>query len=51
MYDEGLFLNDLNMHDTSRDVILAGNQQSEELMELIEKVCNTPSNPIFFNIK
>ncbi|XP_074660375.1 soluble guanylate cyclase 88E-like [Tubulanus polymorphus] len=31
MFNAGLFINDLSMHDSSRDLILAGTQQSAEL--------------------
>ncbi|KAJ8405484.1 hypothetical protein AAFF_G00319570 [Aldrovandia affinis] len=31
MFKTGLYINDLSMHDSSRDLILAGTQQSEEL--------------------
>ncbi|KAF5405768.1 hypothetical protein PHET_00762 [Paragonimus heterotremus] len=34
----GLFISDLNMFDRSRDIILSGDQQSEELMKLFKKV-------------
>ncbi|KAF8569046.1 hypothetical protein P879_03518 [Paragonimus westermani] len=33
----GLFISDLNMFDRSRDIILSGDQQSEELMKLFKK--------------
>jgi guanylate cyclase, other len=31
MYKAGLFLNDLSMHDSSRDLVLVGTQQSAQL--------------------
>ncbi|CAF3607480.1 unnamed protein product [Adineta steineri] len=31
MFNTGLFINDLSMHDSSRDLVLAGTQQSAEL--------------------
>ncbi|XP_077589088.1 soluble guanylate cyclase gcy-31-like isoform X3 [Stigmatopora nigra] len=31
MFRTGLYINDLSMHDSSRDLVLAGTQQSEEL--------------------
>ncbi|XP_064181537.1 soluble guanylate cyclase 88E-like isoform X2 [Anguilla rostrata] len=31
MFKTGLYINDLSMHDSSRDLVLAGTQQSEEL--------------------
>ncbi|KAK2163097.1 hypothetical protein NP493_1482g00001 [Ridgeia piscesae] len=31
MFDVGLYINDLSMHDSSRDLVLAGTQQSAEL--------------------
>lgn len=38
MYEIGLFLNDLSMHDSSRDLVLAGEQQSAELKLALEQV-------------
>ena len=31
MFDTGLYINDLSMHDSSRDLVLAGTQQQAEL--------------------
>ena len=31
MFDTGLFINDLSLHDNSRDLVLAGTQTSAEL--------------------
>uniref|UniRef100_A0A1I8GYZ9 guanylate cyclase n=1 Tax=Macrostomum lignano TaxID=282301 RepID=A0A1I8GYZ9_9PLAT len=37
MYSVGLYINDLSMHDSSRDLILAGEQQSAELKLALEQ--------------
>ncbi|CAI2736969.1 unnamed protein product [Dicrocoelium dendriticum] len=37
MWDIGLFLNDLSMHDSSRDMVLAGEQQAAELKLALEQ--------------
>lgn len=37
MFNAGLFINDLSMHDSSRDLILAGSQQSAELKLLLDQ--------------
>lgn len=34
----GLFINDLSMHDSSRDLVLAGTQQSAELRLALDQV-------------
>ena len=39
MWEVGLFLNDLSMHDSSREMVLAGEQQAAELKLAIEQVC------------
>lgn len=43
MFKTGLYINDLSMHDSSRDLVLAGTQQSEELkralIQVPESVC------------
>ncbi|KAF7261154.1 hypothetical protein EG68_01161 [Paragonimus skrjabini miyazakii] len=39
----GLFISDLNMFDRSRDIILSGDQQSEELMKLFKKTFDSVS--------
>lgn len=38
MWKTGLFINDLSMHDSSRDMVLAGEQQSAELRLALEQV-------------
>ena len=38
MYNTGLFINDLSMHDSSRDLVLAGTQQSAELKLALDQV-------------
>uniref|UniRef100_A0A1I8GB62 guanylate cyclase n=1 Tax=Macrostomum lignano TaxID=282301 RepID=A0A1I8GB62_9PLAT len=43
MANLGLYINDLSMHDSSRDLVLAGDQQSAELKEALEAVLNLSS--------
>ena len=38
MFDVGLYINDLSMHDSSRDLVLAGTQQSAELKLALDQV-------------
>ena len=38
MFDTGLYLNDLSMHDSSRDLVLAGTQQQAELKLALDQV-------------
>ena len=38
MFDAGLYINDLSMHDSSRDLVLAGTQQSAELKLALDQV-------------
>lgn len=38
MFNAGLFINDLSMHDSSRDLVLAGTQQSAELKLALDQV-------------
>lgn len=38
MVRTGLYVNDLSMHDFSRDMVLAGQQQSAELKMAFEQV-------------
>lgn len=38
MFRTGLYINDLSMHDSSRDLVLAGTQQSEELKRALIQV-------------
>lgn len=40
MWEVKLFLNDMSMHDSSRDMVLAGEQQSAELKLALEQVSN-----------
>lgn len=40
MFNTGLFINDLSMHDSSRDLVLAGTQQSAELKLALDQVCS-----------
>ena len=39
LYKSGIFINDLSMHDSSRDFILAGSQQNPELNLALNQVC------------
>ena len=39
MFNLGLFINDLSMHDFSRDMVLAGSQQQAELKLALDQVC------------
>lgn len=38
MFNTGLYINDLSMHDSSRDLVLAGTQQSAELKLALDQV-------------
>lgn len=38
MLHTGLYINDLSMHDFSRDMVLAGQQQSAELKLALDQV-------------
>ena len=38
MFETGLYINDLSMHDSSRDLVLAGTQQSAELKLALDQV-------------
>ncbi len=38
MFEAGLFINDLSMHDSSRDLVLAGTQQRAELKLALDQV-------------
>ncbi len=38
MQQAGLYVNDLSMHDSSRDLVLAGTQQSAELKMALDRV-------------
>lgn len=40
MFEAGLYINDLSMHDCSRDLVLAGTQQSAELKMALDQVCH-----------
>ena len=41
MFETGLFINDLSMHDSSRDLVLAGTQQQAELKMALDQVEKT----------
>lgn len=44
MFKTGLYINDLSMHDSSRDLVLAGTQQSEELKRALIQVRHAPES-------
>lgn len=44
MFKSGLYINDLSMHDSSRDLVLAGTQQSAELKLALDQVSGAASN-------
>jgi 2-succinyl-5-enolpyruvyl-6-hydroxy-3-cyclohexene-1-carboxylate synthase len=41
MIKMGVYVNDLNLHDSSRELILAGTQQSAELQLALDQVSHT----------
>lgn len=43
MIKMGVYVNDLNLHDSSRELILAGTQQSAELQLALDQV--NPQSP------
>ncbi len=46
MFETGLYLNDLSMHDSSRDLVLAATQQEAELKLALDQVTNFYSIPV-----
>lgn len=58
MIKMGVYVNDLNLHDSSRELILAGTQQSAELQLALDQVYTPrsqkwqqfPSNTLHFPI-
>ena len=46
MHSLGLYINDLSMHDSSRDLVLAGTQQSAELRLALDQVQKNNILPI-----
>ncbi len=46
MYNIGLYLNDLSIHDASRDLVVVGNQKSAELKLALDQV-NILRNQLF----
>ena len=46
MFNSGLYINDLSMHDSSRDLVLAGTQQSAELKLALDQVSDVTVNDI-----
>lgn len=47
MFNTGLFINDLSMHDSSRDLVLAGTQQSAELKLALDQVRKRNASELF----
>ena len=46
MFNSGLYINDLSMHDSSRDLVLAGTQQSAELKLALDQVSDVTVNDV-----
>lgn len=46
MIKMGVYVNDLNLHDSSRELILAGTQQSAELQLALDQVSSTRTRPL-----
>lgn len=44
MIKMGVYVNDLNLHDSSRELILAGTQQSAELQLALDQVKENPES-------
>ena len=38
LQETGMYINDLSMHDSSRDLVLAGTQQQNELKMALDQV-------------
>ena len=49
MFNTGLYINDLSMHDSSRDLVLAGTQQSAELKLALDQVSQYTPEKILLN--
>lgn len=49
MFKSGLYINDLSMHDSSRDLVLAGTQQSAELKLALDQV-RKPAAPFSVHV-
>jgi len=50
MFKLGLYINDLSIHDSSRELVLAGTQQSAELKLLLDQVKSPAVFSIYRNI-
>ena len=50
MFETGLYINDLSMHDSSRDLVLAGTQQQAELKMALDQVDNTQIEKKYISI-
>ncbi|KAJ8298984.1 hypothetical protein KUTeg_023044 [Tegillarca granosa] len=46
MFISGMYINDLSMHDSSRDLVLAGTQQSSELRLALDQVSTQQSSEL-----
>ena len=49
MFKLGLYINDLSIHDSSRELVLAGTQQSAELKLLLDQVSSSPQEIVSSN--
>lgn len=49
MVHTGLYINDLSMHDFSRDMVLAGQQQSAELKLALDQVMKEKTTSLYLN--
>lgn len=49
MVHTGLYINDLSMHDFSRDMVLAGQQQSAELKLALDQVMQEKTKSLYLN--
>ena len=49
MFKLGLYINDLSIHDSSRELVLAGTQQSAELKLLLDQVSSSPQEVVSSN--
>ena len=44
MYEMGMYLNDMALHDSSRDLVLAGTQQQAEMKLMLAQVTSSSSS-------
>lgn len=50
MFKLGLYINDLSIHDSSRELVLAGTQQSAELKLLLDQV-KQHATPLYLSVR